>query len=105
MELGMVLEARCEALIADVKATLGLDYSREIDARARLLRTFAGSAPLDKLTEDMQQRIHDERIDTTWPACPGHGNHPLWPHGSDWVCERDDMVIAAIGALGSARRR
>src|SRR5215203_4696310 len=30
-----------------------------------------------KVVEDFQQLVHDEFIDTTWPACPLHHRHPL----------------------------
>ena len=28
--------------------------------------------------ENVQQRMHDEFIHTSWPECPAHGGHPLW---------------------------
>ncbi len=99
-ELGRELRARCDCLIADLEATLGLDWSGEVYARARQLQSFLGPSPLEKLTEDIQQRLHDERISKAWPACPRHRNHPLWPHGNKWVCERDGVAVADIGALG-----
>jgi hypothetical protein len=55
-----------------------------------------------KVVEDVQQRLHGERIDTVWPACPRHGRHPLWLHDGAWVCEQDNVVIAPLGGLPHA---
>jgi hypothetical protein len=52
--------------------------------------------------EDLRQRLHDTFVDTTWPACPRHRQHPLWlgEHdrgGTAWCCPRDDAAIAPGG--------
>jgi hypothetical protein len=52
-----------------------------------------------KVLEDVQQRLHDEFIDTTWPACPQHPNHPLGFTGGAWRCPRDAAVVAELGEL------
>ena len=44
------------------------------------------------VAEGIQQYLHDTFVDTTWPACPEHHNHPLFlhmlPDGSlMWECE------------------
>lgn len=31
-----------------------------------------------RVLEETQQWLHDTFVDTTWPRCPEHGNHPLW---------------------------
>ena len=51
--------------------------------------------------DDFQQQIHDEHIDTTWPACPRHPNHPLnYSSLSDaWCCPRDGAVISRLGEV------
>ena len=50
----------------------------------------------------VQQYFHDCSIDTSWPRCPRHPQHPLWLHEESWCCERDDIVIAKLGELGRA---
>jgi len=54
-----------------------------------------------KVVDDFQQYIHDMHIDTTWPACPRHPNHPLdYKHETGaWCCPRDGMVIFPLGEL------
>ena len=58
--------------------------------------------------EDLQQYLHDSFVDTSWPPCPRHPNHPLWlgegqGGGSVWCCPRDEAEIAPLGMLpGSA---
>jgi hypothetical protein len=48
----------------------------------------------------VQQRLHDEFIDTTWPACPEHPSHPLWFDGENWYCEQSGTVVAPLGNCG-----
>jgi hypothetical protein len=54
-----------------------------------------------KVVDDFQQFVHDTRVNTTWPACPKHFNHPLnYDEAKDsWCCPRDRTVIARLGAL------
>lgn len=54
-----------------------------------------------KVVDDFQQSVHDTFLDTTWPACPRHRNHPLW-YGEDsqsWCCPRDGAALAPLGGL------
>jgi hypothetical protein len=101
--LSEALDTRVHQLIADLSATLGRDYSARVHAHAAQVSQFAGDHATEKLTEDIQQQVHDEHISPTWPTCPMHGTHPLWPHGSHWVCEVDDVPIVAIGRLSDLR--
>ena len=44
------------------------------------------------VAEGIQQYLHDTFVDTTWPSCPLHPNHPLFLHllPDDrlmWECE------------------
>jgi len=44
------------------------------------------------------------RVDTSWPPCPRHPNHPLWLArgegvGGVWCCLRDEAEIAPLGML------
>ena len=53
---------------------------------------------VQKVVEDVQQRLQDEFVDTTWPACPRHPNHPLDCLGGVWSCPRGG-VVARLGEL------
>lgn len=52
-----------------------------------------------------QQAVHDLHLDTTWPACPRHPNHPLWyrAESASWCCPRDGTPLAPLGGLASLR--
>jgi hypothetical protein len=52
-----------------------------------------------RVVDDTQQDLMDTFIDTTWPTCPRHPNHPLWFHDGAWYCERDDEALAKLGGL------
>lgn len=40
----------------------------------------------------------------TWPPCSRHpGEHPLFLSAGYWVCPRDHLAIAPLGALGQRR--
>jgi hypothetical protein len=54
---------------------------------------------IEKVVEDVQQEFMDTFVDTTWPSCPRHPNHPLWLHDGRWYCERDGEALAALGGL------
>lgn len=53
---------------------------------------------VQKVVEDVQQRLQDEFVDTTWPACPRHPNHPLDYNEGVWSCPRGG-VVAQLGEL------
>jgi hypothetical protein len=54
-----------------------------------------------EVVHHFQQAVHDLRLDTTWPACPRHPNHPLEyrEHHGAWCCPRDGVPVAALGSL------
>lgn len=60
-----------------------------------------------KVVDDFQQFVHDQRIDTEWPACPLHPNHPLDYHESTdaWCCAHDGVAIGRLGELHLVDRR
>jgi len=85
----------------DVLATLGASCAAGVDRHAtRLL-------PLDwtedvlaaKLIEDVQQEFHDTFVDTAWPHCPKHPNHPLWFDQGAWRCSELGEAVARLGDL------
>jgi hypothetical protein len=59
-----------------------------------------------KLAEDVQQRLHDTFVHTTWPTCPLRPQHPLWLDGDHdgavWCCAQARMDIAPLGSLVSS---
>lgn len=62
---------------------------------------------LHHLVEAVQERIHEDRINTVWPRCPRHGSHPLWLGEAGvpelwWVCRHDGDRIARLGSLSHA---
>ena len=91
-ELLMMLEL-------DVTRTLGEKYRHFVGDAANNVSVLEISDPSQKFVDDVQRRIHDECIDTVWPGCPRHLNHPLWYDGVGWVCERDEIQIAPLGGL------
>lgn len=47
----------------------------------------------------MQQEFHDTFVDTTWPHCPAHPNHPLWLEDGAWRCSELGKPAAKLGDL------
>lgn len=95
-------EERGVALLrADVEATIGPGHNEAIVEAAARGRLHAGdpSGYIDKLVEDVQQYFHDTFVDTAWPSCPNHPNHPLWFSDGWWRCERVEEPIARLGTL------
>jgi hypothetical protein len=72
-----------------------------VEQEAANARTFVDdpSHYIEKVVEDVQQDILDQVIDTTWPHCPRHLQHPRWYHDGSWFCDQDGVAIAALGAL------
>jgi hypothetical protein len=90
-------------VVADLTATLG--WSRE-DAEEFVFENAcsweSGVPRLVVLAESVQQRLHDDRIDTTWPACPDHPSHPLWltrTLPAIWTCPSTDKAVRVLGEL------
>lgn len=95
-------EDRVIALIrADVEATIGPGHDEPIVEAAARHRLNVGDPVgyVDGVVDDVQQFFHDTFVDTTWPACPHHPNHPLWFSDGWWRCERIQEPIARLGAL------
>src|SRR5262245_58849601 len=87
----------------DVAATLGPGYDVLIQ---QAVDSVIYTPDVTVLVDVVQQRFHDLRIDTTWPACPRHKRHPLGlslrPEGLCWTCMRDEPTIIRFGELGSS---
>ena len=90
-----------ELLLRDIEATIGKGYEDVVRSRAAELLTFLDDRAyyVEKLAEDIQQYFHDYRIDTEWPRCPLHPNHPLWLQRKHWECSGAKAVIAPLGSL------
>jgi hypothetical protein len=59
--------------------------------------TLAAALARRTVADDVQQRMHDQHIDTSWPSCPCHPNHPMGSHQGVWSCDGDPIV--PLGAL------
>jgi hypothetical protein len=95
-------EARVVLLLrADVQATIGPGHDEAIIEAAARRRLYADvpAQYVGDVVDDVQQYFHDAFVDTTWPACPHHPNHPLWFSEGWWRCERIHEPIATLGAL------
>jgi hypothetical protein len=89
-----------DALRRDLVTTGHADRLAWVDLEAaNAARFFDDPAELlSKVVEDVQQRLQDEFVDTTWPACPRHPNHPLECGDGIWNCPRGGAV-ARLGEL------
>lgn len=87
-------------LMKDVAATLGSSHRDHIRSTASDHRRLADHYGdfVDRVVNDVQQFFHDTRIDTTWPACPSHSNHPMWFEAGWW--RADGEPVAPLGGLG-----
>jgi hypothetical protein len=93
-----------DCLTRDVATTVG-------EARAALVRdavrhlsgymAVTDAHFVDRLVEEVQQALHDEFVDITWPACPRHPNHPMWFKDGWWWCEKDEVRVVELGSLAS----
>lgn len=95
-------EERVVALIRkDVETTIGPGHDELIVEAAARHRLHVGDRVgyVDEVVDDVQQYFHDAFVDTTWPACPDHPNHPLWFSDGWWRCERVERPIARLGSL------
>lgn len=97
---GYVAEA-LEQLRCDLRATGRGKCTGFVAERAAEVATFENEPRrfVEKVVEDVQQRLQDEFIDTTWPACPRHSNHPLNYADGAWRCPGDGTAVAQLGSL------
>jgi len=91
-----------QRLLRDVEVALGqsgLEQASSFIGQEQALGNVREEC-LEELVGSLQTYIHDMFIDTTWPACPKHSNHPLWFGRDDsWWCDRDDERVAPLGEL------
>ena len=92
--------AGLNALRRDLETTGYADRVAWVNVAAANAAEFVED-PLElvqKVVEVVQQRLQDEFVDTTWPACPRHPNHPLEYTTGVWSCPRGG-VVARLGEL------
>ena len=90
-----------ELLGRDVTSTLGTEHLDLVRSTARHHRQFTKDRDwyIESVVTDVQQYFHDCFIDTTWPACPVHPNHPMWFQAGWWLA--DGKPVARLGGLGA----
>lgn len=88
----------------DLRATVGPGLERFAIEEAARIRLFHDTLATyeQQVVDDVQQRLHDEFVDTTWPACPLHHHHPLWYSEGWWRCPQQ-RAIARLGELAARR--
>jgi len=86
-------------LADDVTATLGERHVPVVWSFAARVRQRDREDSSSAFIEDVQQYFQDTFVDTTWPACPRHPNHPLDLADGSWRCPRDRAVVARLGEL------
>jgi len=96
-------------LAADLVATLGWSpHDAEEFVRQFSGGWSAGVPQVILMAEDVQQHMHDDRIDTSWPRCPAHPHHPLRLSETlpaVWSCPSTGRTVCALGDLASVVRR
>jgi hypothetical protein len=96
-------EARVIALLcADVEATAGAGHTDRVVRAAAHCRIYnrVPATYAEEVVDDVQQHMHDEFVDTTWPACPYHPNHPLGFSDGWWWC---GVPLAPLGGLATLK--
>ena len=105
------LDAAIEKIVHDLVSTLGWDQE---EARRFIIPEVWNATEIKRtgglwhwnvtfwLGENVQQSLHDQHVDTSWPSCPWHLRHPLWlaPYDStdlSWTCS--GRVVARLGEL------
>ena len=104
-EYVQVPEEILRPVVADLTATLAWPQQQ---AEAFVVENaFGWQKGLPRIVlvaEAVQQRLHDDRIDTSWPACPEHPSHPLWLSRTlpaVWTCPSTGKTVCALGELAS----
>src|SRR3954467_14081789 len=86
----------------DLEATTGDAHAALIEHAIRVNQELDIDAIGEKLVADVQQAVHDQFVDSNWPACPVHQRHPLWFHDGACWCDQTNTRIAALGELSSS---
>jgi hypothetical protein len=100
-------EQRVIALLsADVESTVGAGHAGRIVEAAAHCRLYNRNPATyaEEVVDEVQQHLHDEFVDTTWPACPYHPNHPLGFGDGWWRCGNEATPLAPLGDLAALKR-
>ena len=91
-------------LAQDLLETIGRGHESAVEESVARIRLFADDPENfeQRVVDDVQQWLHDTFVDTSWPACPEHPNHPLWYSDGWWKCERSGRRAASLGGLRRA---
>ncbi len=94
-------------LLQDVATTIGTGHEGIVEEAAARIRLFCDDTAdfEQRVVDDVQQYFHDSFVDTTWPRCPDHPNHPLWYSAHWWRCEQLRKAVAPLGGLRERDRR
>lgn len=96
-----------DLLMSDVHSTLGWPHAEAknfvLDTAAVILDFIEDDewTFVDRVIGNVQQRMHDEFIHTSWPECPAHGRHPLWLASEQpwrWVCTGVSIPLGELHA-------
>jgi hypothetical protein len=83
----------------DVTSTVGESYRHVVASVAEDVRELDVADQAEKVVVDVQQYLHDTRVDPVWPKCPRHAQHPLWYRRGAWWCVQDGVAVARLGEL------
>jgi len=88
-------------LLKDLQHTVAAGHEFVVKEAAARIRLYSRE-PTDfeqRVVDDVQQALHDMFVDTAWPACPEHPNHPLWYSDGWWRCDHSGKAVAPLGGL------
>lgn len=97
------LEKTVRLLARDLEATLGAEHVRMVHQFAADAQRLDIDEYSQKCVDDVQQYLQEIEIDTTWPACTRHPNHPMVYESGSWWCPRDRVALVALGGLPPRR--
>jgi hypothetical protein len=94
-------------VLRDLASTIGAGDEVFVQTAAARIRLFTDDAAdfEQRVVEEVQQQVHDTCVDTSWPRCPDHPNHPLWYSDKWWRCVETAKAVAPLGALGDKAGR
>jgi hypothetical protein len=96
-----------DLLARDLQATVGTGHEAIVEESAARIRLFTDDGdPSEfeaRVVDDVQERLQGGFIDTSWPRCPTHPNHPLWFRDGWWTCQQSGTRFSRLGELSQQR--
>ncbi len=87
-----------ERVSRDVASTIGPGLDDHIRTVAEDMTMWPDASTYEEeFVSQVQQVIHDLRIDVSWPRCPKHADHPMWYSKGWW--HADGSPYARLGEL------